>query len=268
MQEKTWTTRGILNPKAGQSKFELNRYLPAPDLAHFVEHYWVIHWDLPTPYEQETISHPCVNMVIERNNTRIYGVVSGKFTRLLEGSGLVMATKFRPGGFYGFLRSPVSTLTDQSVPVEVIFGDDSQGLEAAVLSASDDAAMIAATEDFLRARAPAHDAHVDEINQIIDAIMSDRTITQVDALVNRVNRSARSLQRLFSQYVGVSPKWVIQRYRLQEVTEQLADGQVVDWSRLAQEMGYYDQAHFIKDFKALIGATPAEYTGQIQSADG
>jgi AraC-like DNA-binding protein len=69
----------------------------------------------------------------------------------------------------------------------------------------------------------------------------------------------RTLQRLFSQYVGVSPKWVIKRYRLHEAADQLGAGEVVDWAKLAVDLGYFDQAHFIKDFKTIVGQTPAEY---------
>ena len=69
--------------------------------------------------------------------------------------------------------------------------------------------------------------------------------------------SLRSLQRLFSCYVGVSPKWVIMRYRIHDAVEQIAAGQPSDWSRLAQDLRYCDQTHFIKDFKALVGKSPA-----------
>ena len=52
----------------------------------------------------------------------------------------------------------------------------------------------------------------------------------------------RHLQRLFNRYVGVSPKWVIQRYRLHEVLEQIKRDETVDWAELAQDLGYFDQA--------------------------
>ena len=67
------------------------------------------------------------------------------------------------------------------------------------------------------------------------------------------------LQRLFGRYVGVSPKWVIQRYRLHEAAEQLATGESVSQTELALNLGYSDQAHFIRDFKAIVGVSPAAY---------
>ena len=77
--------------------------------------------------------------------------------------------------------------------------------------------------------------------------------------MRRFGLSARSLQRLFRRYVGVGPKWVLQRYRLHEAAERIADGEGGDWAAFALELGYFDQAHFIKDFKALVGCSPAEY---------
>jgi AraC-like DNA-binding protein len=75
--------------------------------------------------------------------------------------------------------------------------------------------------------------------------------------------SVRSLQRLFSQYVGVSPKWVIRRYRLHELLERMHSGEQPDWAQLAAELGYFDQAHLSNDFKAITGYTPTEYRGRL-----
>ena len=64
---------------------------------------------------------------------------------------------------------------------------------------------------------------------------------------------------IFSRYVGVGPKWVIRRYRLHEAAARVAEGGRVDWPALALDLGYVDQAHFIKDFKAIVGRAPAAY---------
>jgi AraC-like DNA-binding protein len=69
----------------------------------------------------------------------------------------------------------------------------------------------------------------------------------------------RTLQRLFARYVGVSPKWVIQRYRLHEAAERLAAGELIHQAELALDLGYSDQAHFVRDFKSIVGVSPAAY---------
>jgi AraC-like DNA-binding protein len=261
MQSNIGQPRGVLNLKAGEKKFQLSRYLPAQDLSFLVERYWIVSWDLrgQEPYVQETLPYPCVNLVFEKDRTRVFGVGTGKFSRLLENTGRVFGVKFKPGGFYPFVKAPVSRFTDSSISFRDAFGVDGKALEAAILSREDEGEMKEIAEDFLRERLPEEDEHVREINQVVDYIIAHREITRVDDVVSRLNLNKRTLQRLFSQYVGVSPKWVIQRYRLHKVAGRLADGEVVDGTRMAVDLGYFDQAHFIKDFKAIVGKTPAEY---------
>lgn len=257
--------RGILKLKAGEKKFQLSRYPPAQDLSFFVERYWIVSWDLrgQEPYVQETLPYPCVNLVFEKDNSRVYGVGTGKFSRLLENKGRVFGVKFKPGAFYPFVKAPVSKLTDGSISFWDAFGVDSNALEEAILSQEDEGEMREIAENFLRERLPEQDENVREINRIVDYIIAHQEITRVDDIVNRLNLNKRTLQRLFSQYVGVSPKWVIQRYRLHEIAERLAGDKAVDCTTMALDLGYFDQAHFIKDFKAIVGRTPAEYAKRV-----
>jgi AraC-like DNA-binding protein len=69
----------------------------------------------------------------------------------------------------------------------------------------------------------------------------------------------RTLQRMFQHYAGVSPTWVIRRYRLLEAAEPVREGKLVSWAQVAADLGYADQAHLIRDFRAAIGQTPAAY---------
>lgn len=264
MKSKIGKPGGILQPGALETKFQLSRYAPALDLGFFVQHYWIIEWDLRSqaPHVQEVIPYPCVNLTIERDKSRIYGVVTGKSTHFLEGEGRVFGVKFKPGGFYPFMKSAISRLTDASIDCAEVFGVDGKALEAALLSQADAGTLIALAECLLRAQLPARDEQVALINRIVDQIITDRTITRVDDLVCRFNFSKRTLQRIFSQYVGVSPKWVIRRYRLHEAAEQLAGG-AISCARMALELGYFDQAHFIKDFKSIVDKSPAEYARNL-----
>lgn len=253
--------RGILNLKAAEKKLQLALHSPSPDLSFFVEYYWIVSWDLrgQEPYLQENLPHPCVHLVFQKDKTAVFGVIKGKFSYLLENKGRVFGVKFRPGGFYPFVKTPISSFTDRAVSLRDMFGVADKALEEAILGRENESEMIGLVENFLCGRLPEQDETVTAVNQIIDCIIADRSITKVDQLVNRLTLNKRTLQRLFSQYVGVSPKWVINRYRIHEATEQLAKGQAVDWPRLALDLGYTDQAHFIKDFKTYVGQTPAEY---------
>jgi AraC-like DNA-binding protein len=226
-----------------------------------VQHYWIVRWDLrgQAPYQQETLPYPVVHLVIEHDKSRIVGVVKGKFSTLLQDQGWVFGVRFRPGAYYPFVRSPVCAITDRSIRIADVFGDAGLDLEAAVRAHDDEAQWIACAEQFLRSRLPDQDETIDLINRIIDRIIADRTILKVDTLVEQFSLGKRTLQRIFSEYVGVSPKWVIMRYRLQEAADQLARHEIVSWTQMALDLGYFDQAHFIKDFKMIVGRTPAEY---------
>ena len=80
-----------------------------------------------------------------------------------------------------------------------------------------------------------------------------------EALADAMGVSLRTLQRLFRDYVGVSPKWVIRRYRLQEAATRLAQGLDQPLADLAASLGYFDQAHLAREFTQLFGCPPSEY---------
>jgi AraC-like DNA-binding protein len=90
-------------------------------------------------------------------------------------------------------------------------------------------------------------------------VLVEREITRVEELASRLGVHPRRLERLFHRYVGLSPRWVIKRVRLYAAAEAIARAEALDWPDLAQELGYFDQAHFIRDFKAAIGRTPGAY---------
>lgn len=265
MTPKLAKPRGILNQKAGEKRFRLSLHPPSSDVGFFVEQYWIVRWDLRDrePYLQETLPHPCVHLVIERDQSRIVGVVRAKFSYLLTGKGIVFGVKFRPGAFYPFVKSPVSRLTDRTVGLRGVFGAEGQALEEAILSRETEGEMIELMEAFIRDRLPELDENVAAINRIVECIAADREITRVEDVAGKFNLSKRTLQRIFNRYVGVNPKWVIRRYRLHEAAERIAEGETMDWPNMALELGYFDQAHFIKDFKTIVGMSPAEYARNI-----
>jgi len=258
---KNWLERtsGILHPRAAAKSFRLIRHRPSKDLAPFVARFWIMRWTLREPYRQDVIPYPCVNLAVESGRSGIFGVASKSVSRVIGGQGLVFGVKFLPGGFRAFFGRPIADLTDRSIPIGNVFGTSDREWEEAILSLNEDAPMIAQAESRLRAQNPERHADAETVLQIVNAIADDRELTKVDDVVRLAGASKRTLERLFREYVGVGPKWVLQRYRLHEAAELAAKRERRDWADLAARLGYADQAHFIRDFKRFIGQTPTRY---------
>jgi AraC-like DNA-binding protein len=259
---------GVLDLRAGLDHFDHGRHPPAAVLAEFVEHYWRVRWNVPgpEPYVQHTLSNASVHLCVERGNSRIQGVTTGRFTRLLSGEGRVFGVKFRPAGFRPFLGSPVAALANRTLPVDAVFGRDGDAYVRRVLALEDDPAMGAAADAFLAERLPPPDPAMAEVNRIVAMIVAERAVTRVDHVVERTGVGKRTLQRLFHEYVGVSPKWIIQRYRLHDAGQRLAEDPDVGLADLALDLGYCDQAHFVRDFKSVVGRPPAAYARDAAGA--
>jgi AraC-like DNA-binding protein len=256
---ETTTKLGIVGvPDVG---FSLERFPPAPDLAALVERHWLVSWELPPGREASItlLPHPCVNLVLDGGRLAVAGVGRDRFTYVYRGAGRVFGVKFRPGAFLPFLGAPVGTITDLTVAAEQLWGPSASALAREMTEMPRVEQLIAAAEAFLRARWPAEDPQVELVGQIVAALLHDREIARVEDVASRFAIRPRTLQRLFARYVGVSPKWVLRRYRLHEAAAALAMQQDRPWAEVAAELGYFDQSHFIRDFTAAIGLTPVAY---------
>jgi AraC-like DNA-binding protein len=262
-------TRGILNPREGAEHFTLTRHAPPPEVAARVERTWIVTWDLRgrPPYTSEVLPHPCVNLAFVSGAGRIWGVVLSKDRRHLSGKGLVVGTKFRPGGFLGFApHVSQRALAGTSVTLEAAFGRDGGRLERRIAALGADAAEQAAAVDaFLAARMPPPDPGFELVAAVVGEIAAGTAGARVDAIAATHGVSVRTLQRLFERYVGVGPKWVLRRYRVHLAAERIAEGED-DLTRLALDLGYFDSAHFTHDFSSAVGQTPAAFARACRAA--
>jgi transcriptional regulator GlxA family with amidase domain len=97
---------------------------------------------------------------------------------------------------------------------------------------------------------------------------ADRSLVRVEQVAALGAMSVRSLQRLFAGYVGLSPKAVLARYRLQDAAATIDAGWVGDLAGLAASLGWFDQAHFSRDFRAVTGTTPSAYLRRARAVQG
>ena len=123
--------------------------------------------------------------------------------------------------------------------------------------------MIGYAESLLCSVLPERDPLAEQVALLVSRITADPGLRRVDQLAAASGMTARSLQRLFSDYVGVSPKWVMRRARLHEAAERADSGEPVDWALLASGLGYADQAHLTRDFTVTLGVSPARYAAPL-----
>ncbi|MFD7706397.1 DUF6597 domain-containing transcriptional factor [Streptomyces sp. NPDC059785] len=257
-------TRGIVDPSELLARVRFRRHEPAAPLRPYLEHYWLIDWDLPEPYASHVVPHPSVNIVFQHFPDRapfgeVAGVGLGLFTQKLAGRGRVCGVQFRPGGFRPFApgRAPAS-LTGLQVPLHTVL-PAAEGTAEAVLGPDDEHARVAALDAYLLGLCPEPDPRAGLAMALVDRIRHDRTIRRVADFARAEGTTVRALQRLFSGYVGVGPKWIILRYRIHEALERAERAREVDWAALAADLGYADQAHLVRDFTATVGVPPTAY---------
>jgi AraC-like DNA-binding protein len=253
--------RGVLRPGLAADRFGLARILPSGPLAEFVDYYWIVRWDLrgQPPYEQTILPHPNVNLAFEASGAGIYGVDRSLFARRLSGQGKTLGVRFRAGCFRPFWGAPISQLSDRVVPGVRVFGPLAEKTRVAIMSAETDAEMAGGAESLLFSCLPEPDPVAAQVAELVSLINSDPSLRRVDQLAVVSGMSVRSLQRLFGDYVGVSPKWVMRRARLHEAALRADGGEPVDWAALAFDLGYADQAHLTREFTATIGVPPSRY---------
>ena len=253
--------KGIVDPHAAARRIRLAIYPPAAALAPFVEYYWVVEWDRRgcTPETQRVLPYPNAHLVFDAGRTAIHGVVRGAFDRPLIGAGKVLGVRFAPGGLRPFITQALSSFTDTTIAADALLGIAAAQAEARVLGESDDLAMVAQAQALLLARLPQVDDAALLSARLTAAAAAHNGPASVAQLCEKMAIGERRLQRLFANYVGVPPKWVIQRYRLQEAIWRLAQPDAPDLASLAHELGFFDQAHFSRSFAELVGSTPLDY---------
>jgi AraC-like DNA-binding protein len=185
---------------------------------------------------------------------------------VLAGRGWTVAALTWPGGLGAFITGSAAELTDRVVPLGQALGIDEAVLLRQVTAEPDEAARVALLAGALeQAVDPDRREPALSVAEVARLAESDRTVRRLGDLCERSGLGQRTLQRMFLQYAGVSPTWVIRRYRLLEAAETVREGRPVSWADIAAALGYADQAHLTRDFRAAIGQTPAAYASAQSS---
>lgn len=255
--------RGVLRAPRPDGFLDGRRFVPSAKLAPYIHHYWSICWSLRSPFEAKALPHPAAQILriassLERSAV-VLGVPSGPVARTLTDDGETFGISFRPVMFHALLGAPMTTITDRTVPLESVLGPSARGWASAIDGAREPEEKVALTEAWLVPLLATPSPHLERIRDLVERMAVDHAILRVDDVARIGDLDRRALQRCFRTYVGVSPKSVIQRYRLHEAAVQLRAAQPPALADLAGSLGYADQAHFARDFKRTVGQTPRAF---------
>lgn len=258
--------RGVVGRPASSSAFDLQRWAPSGEAARFVEHFWSVTWDLRgrPSFDSTVLTFPSMHLTREWGtdherhgmplpNTLVHGVVEHVFRTTLRGRGAVVGARFSPGGFVARFGGDAASFTGRVVVAEMICGAD---------HLEDDVPAAAEQLDRLIGGTSVDDPVLAPLTVLLDRMRDDPDLQRVEQVMAHSPWSVRTTQRVFRRYVGVPPKWVLCRYRLQNAAWEIETNADVDFADLAVRLGWYDQAHFTNDFRAMLGTTPGEYAAQ------
>ncbi len=249
----------IVRPTEAARRLDLERVEAGERWRELVDYHWYVGWSLMEPHEQQVVPQPRVHLAVEAGRLLVHGISRTPFVRRLEGVGHTLGAAFHPGGFRPLLRGPVSALADRVVPAADVLGVDDRPAAVRMLGTDDVATMVAVLEDYLDQVGAVPDARVVEVRALVESAERDPAVTRAEQLAAAAGMSLRSLQRLFGDYVGIGPKWVIARFRILDAAAVAHRGDPVDWAGLAGELGFADQAHLIRAFTAVVGTPPETY---------
>jgi AraC-like DNA-binding protein len=172
----------------------------------------------------------------------------------------VVGVHFKPWGLAPFLEVPLSELQNRTVPADAVWGRSVDRLRDQLAQASSTGDLLQIMERELRSRListplPGFQL-VDHVSRRMEASWG---AVRVSALTEAAGVSSNHLAAQFKAHVGLTPKRVSRIYRFARVLLAVDARRQVDWAQLAHTAGYFDQAHFSKEFREFTGHTPSSY---------
>lgn len=208
-------------------------------------------------YDNESLQaiQTCRYAWVSGVRTQPITIPSGNGSRML----IIAFKKGKASPFYSF---PMSNLTDTVVQADLVFGRSFHDLRERLLAAKSIDRMFRLVEKFLLQQAGAAlqaDGAAACVEYAVASMVREPTLRRLHRLSDELGYSQKHFIELFRQHVGVSPKQYLKIMRFQRTIRSIETKGSIHWSRIALESGFYDQAHFIHDFKQFSGFTPNEY---------
>lgn len=253
-------------------------HIPQPPLSDFVELFWLYEGYDPPHAKERVLPTGTMELVINLRNDelRVYDrrdhprfqsfrgcLISGAHSEFVvidtASQASIMGVHFKPGGAFPFLQLPAGELRDAHVSLDTLWGATAGDLRHRLLEAETPETKFRVLEQSLLAQAAwplrRHPAVVFALKEF-QSVPHAQTISEV---TGRIGLSPRRFIQVFSEQVGLTPKLFCRIRRFQEVLHVIGREQRIEWAELALACGYFDQAHFIHDFRAFSSLNPTTY---------
>jgi len=256
-------------------------HIPAPPLSQFVELLWLYEGYQQPHAKERLLPDGSMELVVNLNEdvTRVYDPHDTQSVRTLRGPVLVgahseffvidtaqqktvLGAHFRPGGAFPFLGLPAGELHNRLVSLEDLWGGEAARLRERLLEAGTPQHMFAVMEQALTACAAGRLVRHPAVAYALREFHAPSGVRSIADVTARIGLSAKRFIELFSGEVGLTPKLFCRVRRFQRVLCRLRKGRPVQWAAVAADCGYFDQAHFIHDFRAFSGISPTAYVSQ------
>lgn len=248
-----------------------------PDLRALVKCYWIL--EVPAsiiPRKQRIVPDGCIEIVfilgddIKRYTSKDKFILQPRAMVLgqtvkpfyVEPTGVVnsFAIRFYPYSFANFISAPIKNLVNKETPLHVLFGDDSAlEFEQKIIQADDTDERIKIAEAFLFNTLSSKLTIDNIVKSTVDTLLSTKGNTSVTQILKGDITKRRQLERKFEKLIGISPKQLAKIIRLQASLKLMLNSQPESLTQIAYDSEYYDQAHFIRDFKEFTGISPKDF---------
>lgn len=172
--------------------------------------------------------------------------------------------RFRRGKAWPFFRMPLGELDNSVIDGEQLLGSAFSSFRQMLMDARTPDEKFRVAGRFLLRRVAGEAEIHPAVGYAINELLRCPTTATVGAIAQKTGYSHKHLLTLFSTYAGLTPKQFLRIVKFQQAVHLIEQRREIQWTQLAHDCGYYDQAHFINDFKEFSGFSPTEYI-QVKS---
>jgi AraC-like DNA-binding protein len=242
----------------------MHKRITTGPLAPFVDFLWLSEGYAPAHGAERILPTGQMGLVLDVSGTdNTPGLLSGARASsfILDTSKplSLLGVAFKAGGGYPFVDLPAGALQDLAVPLDALWGNSAEQLRTELLEAESGERRFRILETFLANRLALSTPRSPLVQFALRAFQESSGAGAVGEVVDRIGISARRFIAEFRHQVGLPPKAFCRIARFRKVIHRVAAATAVDWSDVALSCGYYDQAHFIHEFREFAGVSPSNY---------